>query len=70
MEAIIDYRSVETSIANALAIAESASSTLQEVTETISGLMAGSLEDDMVELNMTVEYLFLQWAGYSSELAC
>ena len=66
----MDYRSVETSIANALTIAESANSTLQEVSETISGLMAGSLEEDVGELNMTLEYLFIQWAGYSSESAC
>ena len=70
VEAIVDYRSVERLLANASAIAQSANHTLRNVVQLLNTLMGDELEEEILELNTTLEYLFMEWAGLSSTLQC
>lgn len=68
VKAIVDYESVVSLLSSASQIVESTNNTLRNVSESLANLMADELEDEIYELNITVEYLFAQWTHLSKDI--
>lgn len=68
VEAIVDYESVEILVSNASQIVESTNDTLLQVSESLYNLMKDGLKDEINEMNITLEYLFAQWADLLTDI--